>query len=66
MTVQGLISHLMDYPAMMEVYVQTTTTALEKVTGVSMDEHLGIVELKYDENEIDEARLYAFAEGTAR
>lgn len=49
MTVQELINELAQMPPMMEVYQQTSYTALYKVVNVKMDSNLGIVELYYKE-----------------
>lgn len=48
MTVNELISHLVNLPPMAEVYVQTFNTALNKVESVKKDDTLGIVELKWE------------------
>ena len=47
MTVQELITKLEDCPPMNEVYVQTLSTALNKVEKVRIDKDLGYVELKW-------------------
>ena len=48
MTVTELISTLQTFPPLMEVYVQTISTGLNKVDGVEKDNGLGIVELKWN------------------
>lgn len=48
MTVQELINELLQMPPMMEVYQQTTSTALNRVVKVKIDKGLGIVELHYE------------------
>lgn len=48
MTVSELIHTLEMYPPLMEVYVQTISTGLNKVDGVEKDNGLGIVELKWN------------------
>lgn len=48
MTVNELISHLINLPPLAEVYVQTLNTALNKVESVKKNDALGIVELKWE------------------
>lgn len=47
MTVQELINKLSSMPPMMEVWQQTNTTCLNRVTDVVKDSNLGIIELHY-------------------
>lgn len=47
MTVQELINSLQNCPPMNEVYVQTLSTALNKVEKVIIDKDLGYIELKW-------------------
>lgn len=51
MTVEKLIEILMFMPPKMEVYTQTMFTSLNKVRKVEKDERLGIVELKWDDED---------------
>ena len=48
MTVQELIYKLSAMPPMMEVWQQTSTTCLNRVTYVVKDDNLGIIELHYE------------------
>ena len=48
MNVQELITELRQMPPMMEVYLQGSQTALERVESVHKDTALGIVELHYE------------------
>lgn len=52
MTVYELMTFLLDYPPMEEVYVQTSYSSLQKV-HIAAHNKAGFVELKWDENDRD-------------